>query len=94
MYLNWPRVSAVCLVMLALLNSILVIGGGPKSKVPSQRQQTGGEPQGRILNGEDAKQEDWRFIVSIGSMVNGTYDKFCGGVIWNEEFVLTAAHCL
>lgn len=44
-------------------------------------------PTGRVVNGTDANIEDYPFMVSI------TGERFCGGSILNEYWILTAAHC-
>jgi acrosin len=44
---------------------------------------------GKIVNGVKALPGDWGWSVSIR---NGN-SHFCGGVLINEQWVLSAAHC-
>ena len=44
----------------------------------------------RIYHGQPSRQGKWPFMVAI------YYDgkQHCGGSIWNQDTILTAAHCL
>ena len=46
----------------------------------------------QIVGGSDADIADHPWMVSIASLPN--YNQYCGGSIIDEEWVLTAAHCL
>lgn len=46
-------------------------------------------PANRIIGGQAASMENWKFIVSINA---GTIS-FCGGTLINENCIVTAAHC-
>ncbi|XP_066591616.1 mite allergen Der f 3-like [Prorops nasuta] len=46
----------------------------------------------RIVNGQDAKEGEFPFQVSIQYKKDNFH--FCGGSILNEYYVLTAAHCV
>lgn len=48
----------------------------------------------RIIGGEEAKDGDFPFIVSIGSSAEGLSGHICGGTLLDNTTVLTAAHCL
>ncbi|CAG0911011.1 unnamed protein product, partial [Cyprideis torosa] len=47
----------------------------------------------RIVGGEEANLSEYPFAVSIQLKVDDQWHHFCGGVILNEVFVLTAGHC-
>lgn len=48
-----------------------------------------------IIGGKDAVIEDFPFYARIGEKSGETeFNDFCGGAIMNEEFIITAAHCL
>lgn len=74
------RVSTVSLVILTL-GSILASEEDP-------------EETGRIINGEESLEGAWPFLVSLDVVLSGTRKHKCGGTIWNEDTILTAAHCL
>ncbi|KAL6257050.1 hypothetical protein P5V15_011985 [Pogonomyrmex californicus] len=46
----------------------------------------------RIVNGEDAKEGEIPYQVSLQN--RGTNFHFCGGSILNDKYVITAAHCI
>lgn len=48
----------------------------------------------RIIGGEEAKDGDFPFIVSIGSSAEGLSSHICGGALLDNTTVLTAARCL
>ncbi|XP_055328896.1 transmembrane protease serine 9-like [Paramacrobiotus metropolitanus] len=47
----------------------------------------------RILGGDDAVPGSWPWQVRIGERVTGGVSFFCGGAIYNKQFILTAGHC-
>ncbi|XP_049812778.1 mite allergen Der f 3-like isoform X2 [Schistocerca nitens] len=48
------------------------------------------EPESRIVNGTEVMDGQYPFMISL--RVNGSHN--CGGTVLNEEWVLTAAHCV
>ncbi|XP_063222271.1 chymotrypsin-2-like [Bacillus rossius redtenbacheri] len=50
-------------------------------------------PESRIFNGEDAKNGEFPFMVSLRDGLN-TRQIMCGGAIISEYFILTAGHCV
>jgi len=46
----------------------------------------------RIVGGEEAVPHSWSFIVSIQHL--SMNDHFCGGSIFSEFYIITAAHCV
>lgn len=73
-----------CFIIIFCLKLYFVLTGLPHTSVidPSQ--------SWRIVGGEDAKDGQYPFIVSIRQY--GSHS--CGGSIINENWILTAAHCL
>ncbi|KAL6056880.1 hypothetical protein STEG23_003284 [Scotinomys teguina] len=48
------------------------------------------QPRGRILGGQEAEAHSYPYMVSV--QVNGTH--VCGGTLVDEQWVLSAAHCM
>lgn len=44
-----------------------------------------------IVNGQETEESEWPFVASIQQ---AGHQHFCGGSVWNSNFVITAAHCL
>lgn len=47
----------------------------------------------RIIGGEDAIEHSWPFLVSIRIKIKGQTKHHCGGTLFTDQHVLTAAHC-
>lgn len=46
--------------------------------------------QHRIVGGQNANQENWKFIVSVQMLSH----HYCGGSLITPKYIITAAHCL
>lgn len=51
-------------------------------------------PTSRIVNGNVAKQQQFPWFVSVRAYTNGGLKSVCGGSLINNQWVLTAAHCV
>lgn len=50
-------------------------------------------PTALILGGAPAAPNSIPFQVSLQVLINGVWNHFCGGVVYDAETVITAAHC-
>lgn len=53
-----------------------------------------GSPQARVVGGLEAEKHSAPYIVSLQWVAQTRTQHFCAGAILNEEWVLTAAHCI
>lgn len=83
MDLGQPAVGGVC------GQSGLSLGAArPNSHTPSRISVA--QPRGRILGGQEAMAHARPYMASV--QVNGTH--VCGGTLVDEQWVLSAAHCM
>ena len=70
------------LVLLHVLCFQLLLAGNQVTNVHSD--------MARIIKGDISGQAKWPFMAAI--MYEG--GQYCGGVVWNQDTILTAAHCV
>lgn len=49
---------------------------------------------GRIVGGENAERGEFPYIISIKWGILGTSQHVCGGTIVDEQWIMTAGHCV
>ena len=54
----------------------------------------GGSVSDRIFGGQDAKREDYPWLVGLLITQDGKDQLICGGSLISETLILTAAHCI
>ncbi|KAK7076696.1 CLIP domain-containing serine protease [Halocaridina rubra] len=89
---NFPHVRPTGLPDLSLLpvDGILAVLNQPK--VPKFE---GGLLKPSVVGGIDAKANAWPWMALLGNKENdGKYNWFCAGALINDQWVLTAAHCV
>lgn len=62
----------------------------PTLKLTVDPLSSAGQPRGRILGGQEARAHSRPYMASV--QVNGTH--VCGGSLVDEQWVLSAAHCM
>jgi len=83
--------------------AVAILAGADGARKNVRRHQGGGScgatgqsmmggPNMSIVNGEDAKECQWKWQVGLKSSSSGR--PWCGGMLISPEWVLTAAHCL
>lgn len=72
-------------VALALCSALVACGDAPQTQVP-----TGESREQAIIGGDEAKPGEWPWQAQI----NYGSSHWCGGSLINENWVLTAAHCV
>lgn len=80
---------------LYLVVSLIAFSSAIPSKIKDLESSKSFDVQPKIVNGTDAKIEEFPFIISLQYIVNETHSYHsCGGSILNEYWILTAAHCI
>ena len=88
-------ISNKTFIFLLFLISNINISEQTECGVPSIKPKVFGNTLTRVINGENAVQGSWPWIVSLKFKSNdGNYTHFCGGSLISEDLVLSAAHCL
>ena len=54
----------------------------------------GGSISERVIGGQDAKRENYPWLVRLLVTQDGKDQFFCGGSLISETLILTAAHCI
>ncbi|XP_018011241.1 serine protease filzig [Hyalella azteca] len=88
--MNWTRVLSISCLLLASGFKIRTVDGKNSGCGLRPLSRTG-----RIVNGEEAALGAWPWQVLVrGTTLFGLFTKqTCGGVLLNERYVITAAHC-
>ncbi|XP_066591617.1 transmembrane protease serine 9-like [Prorops nasuta] len=91
-YLDWIREHAVCSSISHISLTMAITAVLCFFALVAASQALPFDLTPRIVNGQDAKEGQFPYQVSL------QYDKehfhFCGGSVLNENYVLTAAHCI
>ncbi|XP_018017442.2 serine protease filzig [Hyalella azteca] len=88
--MNWTRVLSISCLLLASGFKIRTVDGKNSGCGLRPLSRTG-----RIVNGDEAALGAWPWQVLVrGTTLFGLFTKqTCGGVLLNERYVITAAHC-
>ncbi|XP_051028672.1 complement factor D [Acomys russatus] len=84
-----PGIHLVKKKMIAA-SCLLTVAGAAHLILTIYPPSSAGQPRGRILGGREAPAHSRPYMASV--QVNGTH--VCGGTLLNEQWVLSAAHCM
>ena len=62
-----------------------------ESSDSNEKSFSGGNFKLGVMNGVESEPGEWPFMASIQF---AKHQHYCGGSVWNADYILTAAHCL
>ena len=89
----YTKIDFISIILTLLLS--LKYSADADCGIPTVKPIVFGKTYNRIINGENAVQGSWPWIVSLQQINDdGTLFHFCGGTLIDLDLVITAAHCV